>query len=174
MKYKAIALILIITIRLLSGKDEVPFIMARTLKEPTSYAQPMKLKSPYKYIHDVDSTYYVDREVAIGIEDIKEASAKKTLMGSWSITIIFTETGKEKFSKLTKECIGQPLAILIDCELWAVPIIREQLTGGVAQFSGMYEQGITERFLDLVNGRANRVARGINSPSSHNTTHTGP
>ncbi len=156
MKYKAIVLIFIIPIGLLFGKNEVPFIMARILKEPTSYTQPMKLKLPYKYLHDVDSTYNVDREVAIGIEDIKEASAKKTLMGSWSITIIFTETGKEKFSKLSKECIGQQLAILIDNELWAVPIIREQLTGGVAQLSGMYEQGITERFIDLVNGKANK------------------
>ena len=156
MKSKALALILIVPVGLLFGKDEVPFMMARILKEPTSYTQPMRLKSQYKYLHQVDSTYYVDREVAIGIEDIEEASAKKTLMGSWSITVIFTETGKEKFSKLTKECIGQPLAILIDNELWAVPIIREQLTGGAAQFSGMYEQGITERFIDLVNGRASK------------------
>ena len=156
MKYKAIALIFIVPIGLLFGKDEVPFIMARILKEPTSYTQPMKLKSPYKYLHDVDSTYYVDQLVAIGIEDIKEASAKKNLMGSWTITMIFTEIGKEKFSKLTKECIGQPLAVLIDCELWAVPIVREQQTNGVAVISGMYEQGITERFIDLVNGRANK------------------
>ena len=152
MKYKAIVLFFIVPIGLLFGKDEVPFIIARVMKEHTSFARPMELK------YNVDSrvTYYVDRESAIGIEDIKEASANKNLMGSWSITIIFTEMGKEKFSKLTKECIGQPLAILFDCELLAVPIVREQITGGVVDVTDIYEQGITERFIDLVNERAGK------------------
>jgi len=79
-----------------------------------------------------------------GIDDksIKNSEISTSPDGHWAVDIEFTENGTVKFAKLTKEIIGQPLAIFFNGELQSTPIIREPITGGRAQISGG-ENGFT-------------------------------
>lgn len=54
------------------------------------------------------------------------------------VTVEFTNEGKELFSKITRENIGEILAIFLDGELISYPTINEEIDGGTAQISGNF------------------------------------
>lgn len=133
----------------LVGMNEASFIMARVFDEPTRDTREMKLT------HGEDAVLlHVDRNVAIGIEEIEEASASKGPSGAWLITLKFTEKGKEKLSQLTKRSLNKRIAILIDGELISAPVVRDVLTGGIAQITGQFDQAFADDFVKRLNGNA--------------------
>ena len=52
------------------------------------------------------------------------------------VSLVFKDSGKEKFAKLTKENIGMPIAILLDGQPVTMPTVRQEITGGQAQITG--------------------------------------
>lgn len=58
--------------------------------------------------------------------------------GKPSVSIEFNESGSTKFANITKEMVGQPLAIILDNELISSPVVNEQIIGGKAQISGNF------------------------------------
>jgi preprotein translocase subunit SecD len=54
------------------------------------------------------------------------------------VSITFNAEGTQKFSQLTRELIGQPLAIFLDNQLISAPIVNEPIAGGQAIISGNF------------------------------------
>jgi protein-export membrane protein, SecD/SecF family len=50
----------------------------------------------------------------------------------------FTKEGGELFAKITKEHIGEPLAVLLDGKVLSNPVIQGEITGGKAQITGTF------------------------------------
>jgi len=56
------------------------------------------------------------------------------------VSLQFDNEGSQIFEELTKNNIGQPLAIYIDDELISAPIVQEVISGGRAQISGDFDR----------------------------------
>ena len=77
--------------------------------------------------------------------------------GQWVVDLEFNVAGTKKFAELTKNMVGQQMAIFFNGELQSAPVIREAITGGRAQISGgengfVYEEAKT--MVDLLNAGA--------------------
>ena len=77
--------------------------------------------------------------------------------GQWVVDLEFNGNGTKKFAELTKNMVGQQMAIFFNGELQSAPVIREAITGGRAQISGgengfAYEEAKT--MVDLLNAGA--------------------
>lgn len=71
--------------------------------------------------------------------------------GEPMVGLLFTGEGKDLFSKITKEHVGDYMGIFLDGKLIEAPVIREEIDGGQAQISGSFN--ITT---------ANRLVRDLN------------
>ena len=77
--------------------------------------------------------------------------------GEWVVELDFNSTGTRKFADLTKELVGQQMAIFFNGELQSAPVIREVIPTGRAQISGgengfAYDEA--KRMVDLLNAGA--------------------
>ena len=77
--------------------------------------------------------------------------------GQWVVDLEFNGTGTKKFADLTRQMVGQQMAIFFNGELQSAPVIREPITGGRAQISGgdngfAYDEAKT--MVDLLNAGA--------------------
>lgn len=77
--------------------------------------------------------------------------------GQWVVDLEFNNEGTKKFATLTKNMVGQQMAIFFNGELQSAPVIREPITGGRAQISGgdsgfAYEEA--KKMVDLLNAGA--------------------
>lgn len=77
--------------------------------------------------------------------------------GQWVVDLEFNGAGTKKFADLTKNMVGQQMAIFFNGELQSAPVIREAITGGRAQISGgengfVYDEAKT--MVDLLNAGA--------------------
>lgn len=55
-----------------------------------------------------------------------------------AVAITFKDSGREKFSKLTRENIGKPIAILLDGYPVTMPTVQVEITDGNAQITGSF------------------------------------
>jgi len=58
--------------------------------------------------------------------------------GKPAVGLEFNSEGAKKFSSLTSENVGKPLAILLDNEVISAPIVQDVITGGSAQITGNF------------------------------------
>lgn len=91
---------------------------------------------------------YLYKKVEMSNTDIADASVIETDKGV-NIEITFTDDGKEKLEKLTRENTGKILGILVDGKLVWAPVIHEAIPGGKAIISGSFTleeaKAITEK-----------------------------
>lgn len=55
-----------------------------------------------------------------------------------AVAVEFNEAGSELFATITREHVGEPLAIFLDGELISIPVIREEIRDGRAEISGQF------------------------------------
>ena len=77
--------------------------------------------------------------------------------GQWVVDLEFNGSGTKKFGDLTRQMVGQQMAIFFNGDLQSAPVIREPITGGRAQISGgdngfAYDEAKT--MVDLLNAGA--------------------
>ena len=90
-------------------------------------------------------------------KDLSRASLSTDQIGQWVVSLEFNAEGAKKFADLTKELVGQKMAIFFDGELQSDPVIREVIYGGKAQISGGesgFEQAEAQRMVNLLNAGA--------------------
>lgn len=91
-------------------------------------------------------------------KDLAKATVgSNTQNGQWVVELEFNGTGTKKFGDLTRNMVGQQMAIFFNGELQSAPVIREPIMGGRAQISGgdsgfSYEE--TKTMVDLLNAGA--------------------
>ena len=76
------------------------------------------------------------------------------ISGESRVVIDFTKEGKEIFSNITRDHVGNTLAIFLDGSPVSLPVIREEITGGSAEISGRF----TPEEAKLLVGRLNSGA----------------
>ena len=89
--------------------------------------------------------------------DVKKAMVTTTSSGQWAVSLEFNAQGAKKFGQLTRELVGQPMAIFFNGELSSAPTIQEPILGGQAQITGgengfAYEEA--KKMVDLLNAGA--------------------
>ena len=77
--------------------------------------------------------------------------------GQWVVDLEFNGSGTKKFADLTRQMVGQQMAIFFNGDLQSAPVIREPITGGRAKISGgdngfAYDEAKT--MVDLLNAGA--------------------
>lgn len=100
-------------------------------------------------------TVRVQKKVLLDKSAIESASvATNSFIGHPNdIVINFTLTpkGKQQFAKVTREHIGQRLAIIVDGKLISAPVIRSEITSGKGQISGNFTLGEATRLAAILN-----------------------
>ncbi len=93
--------------------------------------------------------------------DLTGNDVKKALVStsgtSWAVSLEFNDKGAKKFAQLTRELVGQPMAIFFNGELSSAPTIQEPILGGNAQITGggsgfAYDEA--KKMVDLLNAGA--------------------
>ncbi|MDP9406458.1 MAG: protein translocase subunit SecD, partial [Actinomycetota bacterium] len=59
--------------------------------------------------------------------------------GGWAVTVDFTREGQEKFTQLTRETVGQQVAIVLDGVTVSAPVIQDVIPGS-PQITGSFDQ----------------------------------
>ncbi len=89
--------------------------------------------------------------------DLAKSTLSTDATGQWVVSLDFNAEGAKKFADLTKELVGQQMAIFFDGELQSAPRVNEAIYGGKAQISGgesgfAYDEA--ERMVNLLNAGA--------------------
>ena len=98
-------------------------------------------------------------------KDLKKAtvgSAPGT--GEWVVSMEFNSEGAKKFAQLTRQLVGQQMAIFFNGELKSDPRVNEEITGGHAQITGGqggFEYQDVKKIVDLLNAGALPVGAEI-------------
>ena len=82
-------------------------------------------------VYGQDRTVYIQSEPQLSNRDIARVEAVKTRIGKGLILEIWhTKAGARRIAELTRQHIGDSLAVLINSVVLAVPMIRETLNPG--------------------------------------------
>ncbi len=89
--------------------------------------------------------------------DVKKAMVTTTSGNQWAVSLEFNGKGTKKFAELTRELVGQPMAIFFNGDMQSAPTIQEPILGGQAQITGgengfAYEDA--KKMVDLLNAGA--------------------
>jgi len=71
-------------------------------------------------------------------EDVARAFPTFNQFGNYSVILEFNGSGAAAFAAVTKEHIGDRLAVVLDGRVYSAPVIREAITGGRAEISGSF------------------------------------
>ena len=90
--------------------------------------------------------------------DLTKASRTTDQMGHWVVSLEFNSEGSKKFADLTKELVGQEMAIFFNGDLQSSPRVNEPIFGGHAQITGGGETGFApdeaQEMVDYLNAGA--------------------
>jgi SecD/SecF fusion protein len=70
---------------------------------------------------------------------IKNAKVVRGNLGEPQIDFMLNDEGKAKFGEITRENVGQRLAILLDGELYSAPVIQSPIESGSGQITGHFD-----------------------------------
>ena len=127
--------------------EEVKVLLGKTAKmtfhlvdSSTSVAEAKrgKLKSSSRIIRGVEGEQYVIvRKPAVGGETLTDAGVSFQ-EGAPAVSFKFNNLGAKKFGEVTKNNIGEQLAIVLDDEVISAPTIQSAITGGSGVITGNY------------------------------------
>ncbi len=82
---------------------------------------------------------YVERPILIDQNDLKSATVTtNTVNGMPAINISFTDQGRKRFAEVTRNNLDRRLAIIIDGKVYEAPVIRSEISGGMAVVEGSF------------------------------------
>jgi len=97
-----------------------------------------KLKSSSRIIQGSDGVQYVIvRKPAVGGETLTDAGVSFQ-DGAAAVSFKFNNLGAKKFGEVTKNNVGEQLAIVLDNEVISAPTIQSAITGGSGVITGNY------------------------------------
>ena len=106
----------------------------------------------------VQTIYPVDREqkyyaiAAIRLTPaIDNSHIKKTRVKGNNVEIYFNLEGANKWSDLTKQNIGKPVAFIIDNQIYAMPMINSEVRNGVALINNLEDETFTKNISESLN-----------------------
>ncbi|MDR1255277.1 MAG: protein translocase subunit SecD [Puniceicoccales bacterium] len=73
-------------------------------------------------------------------KSIKRAQSVVDSYGRHEISLQMTDSGKERFAKVTKNNLHKRLAIVLDGKIYSAPVVQSEITNGQASISGKFTQ----------------------------------
>ncbi|GAA0890333.1 hypothetical protein GCM10009122_00110 [Fulvivirga kasyanovii] len=122
--------------------------------------EPIPVDKEDGFYATVDYTYSPGNK-NIQLEDAPSLSSKDILeikkvyneyTNSPEISIVLTKDGTRKFSLLTKENIGKPIAIVIDHKIVSLPTIQAEISGGQLIISGGFSEKEVDKMIEKLKG----------------------
>lgn len=74
--------------------------------------------------------------------------------GKPAVSLEFTSEGATKFEKLTEKNVGKVIPILLDNEMISAPLVKEKISGGLAQITGDFKIEEAKRMVVQLNAGA--------------------
>lgn len=71
---------------------------------------------------------------------LRRAMVTRSNLGEPEIDFTLNSEGAERFAKITRDNVGQQLAIVLDGELYSAPVIRQPIETGRGQISGSFDE----------------------------------
>ncbi|MCA9756495.1 MAG: M48 family metalloprotease [Candidatus Eisenbacteria bacterium] len=109
-------------------------------------------------VADGDGSLYLSPEVTLTDMDVQgakldpvEPSASGEEEDSPAIMIQFTKQGARAFAELTREHMGEQLAIVIEGRLVSAPTVRDEIQSGRAMVTGSFSREEAQRIVDGLN-----------------------
>ena len=84
------------------------------------------------------ATCYVSPEVLLDQRAIAAATARAGERGHWIVDVTMTEAGAALLAAVTRDHLGERLAIVVNGSLQNAPVIRSPITGGRACIAGSF------------------------------------
>ncbi len=89
----------------------------------------------------IEETLHVQKQPLLDRSSIKTAvAAKNPLTGASEVELTFTAPGAKRFAQVTRDHIGQRLAIVVDGKVRSAPRVAAEIAGGQAQISGSFSE----------------------------------
>jgi preprotein translocase subunit SecD len=111
------------------------FQIRLVLDAASSDSEPLTIVSKErKEVVNVQKTVLLDQTA------LRSAKVQDDRLGHPQIEIIFGDEGRKRFADITREKIGQRLAIVIDGQLYCAPMIRSEIPGGKAEITGSFSK----------------------------------
>jgi len=86
-------------------------------------------------------TLHVQKTPLLDYTAVSSATVTKDgLSGAPTISVEFSEEGRELFAAITKENLNKRLAIVLDGQVYSAPVIRSEISGGQAQITGSFTE----------------------------------
>jgi hypothetical protein len=98
---------------------------------------------------------YVQKEVMLDASAVQSARASRDSLGRADIEFTLTDDGRKRFAEVTRQHIGQRLAIVIDGRIQSAPLINSEISDGKGVIEGNFSDSETQ---ELAN-RLNHVAK---------------
>ncbi len=116
----------------------------------------LEFKKPGKPGKDGEETWL---PTGLTGRDLKKASVSNNSQnGEWVVSLEFTLEGAKKFGDLTRQLVGQQMAIYFNGELQSAPRINEEIPNGHAQITGGGKGGFeykqAKEMVDFLNAGA--------------------
>jgi preprotein translocase subunit SecD len=100
---------------------------------------------------DMDTIFYfIDPKPIVRAKNITILEIYESNDGDLGLSMQFNEEGTNAWSEGTKKAIGKKLAFILDNELVYVPIVRSQVTSGMAAINRNYKRHELENIKRLI------------------------
>lgn len=156
-------------------EEEDPWIPVRPQPEELAIAKVHEPGTPdtVKVLlktRDFSEELHIEATPRLDGSYIKAVQRTEGHQGRAVLTIKFTEEGARRFAELTREVSdGGRLAIIVGGDAVSAPRVLTEITGGIAQITGL-DEAIIERWIQLWSGRVSEapeeVSRGTESPNA--------
>jgi hypothetical protein len=95
---------------------------------------------------------FVDRKVILDQKDLKTTKVVAGHpAGQFEISMTFTDEGRKHLAKVTRQNIGNRLALIINGRLCSAPVIRTELSSGELPVSGDFSEQEAENLSKRIN-----------------------
>jgi len=100
--------------------------------------QILKMKSKDQQGNPTLVQYVVQKKAAYGLtgKNIKRAFANRDVSGNPEVDLAFDADGMDKFGRLTKEHVGEEMAVVLDGMIYTAPVIKTEIPDGRCTISG--------------------------------------
>jgi hypothetical protein len=97
-------------------------------------------------------TIYLHPELVVTNDDIAQSWVTQDGADSFGVSVQFLEAGAQRMRQATAAHVGRPVAILIDGEVVAAPVVRSAI-GNAAMISGDFSRAEAERIAEGIGTR---------------------
>lgn len=109
---------------------------------------------------------HVQKRILLGKSAIKSTSVEMSSQpGRHDFPVVnfsLTAEGTKQFARITRENIGQRLAIVVEGKVVSAPVIRSEIPGGHGQISGSFSVDEAQRLAAIIQGAAITRQSGTN------------